>query len=355
MATPENPDTPHSDTARVAEALHNTRQRLGRPGDTASDWQQAEKIVQSPLRTALFKLNQPLLRLRPPTRRAMTFVGQDIPRWIFVSLPQVEMVRLVALPLLLAGATSIITQQLQREANQNATLDSYFDHLEKLTFEQGLLDDEPNEGVLLLARGRTIATLKKLEVERANQLIAFLSGSDLISLNFADIDSSSIKTEEGEPMIIPDEAWDKILISFKGTDFSSMDLRGVNLMATDWRRARLIKTNLEEAYLSWTNLSDAKLSDANLENAILNFANLGGVELENANLKGALFQQNNLEDAFLGGANLKGALLLDLNLENTSGISQEQLSQARLCKTILPSHITLDPNRDCESLGWVDE
>jgi len=344
MATPENPDTPHSDTARVAEALHNTRQRLGRPGDTASDWQQAEKIVQSPLRTALFKLNQPLLRLRPPARRAITFVGQDIPRWIFVSLPQVEMVKLVALPLILAGATSIITRQLQWEANQTATLDSYFDHLEKLTFTQGLLDDEPKNGAIVLARGRTIATLRKLDLERKKQLMAFLQASDLVQVELDIDEKENISFVEGNEPVI----------SFEEANLQGIDLRGVSMMHTDLRIADLEKANLAGTMFVVANLTGANLTGANLEGAYLGLANLESVGLRNANLKGANLQRNNLKLAMMEGANLKGAVLLEVNLEGAEGVSQEQLSQAILCQVILPSHITLDPNRDCESIGWAE-
>lgn len=350
MATPENPDSPHSDTTRVAEVLHKTRQRLGRPGDAASDWQQAEKIVQSPLRTALFKLNQSLLKLRPPTRRAMAFVGRDIPRWIFVSLPQVEMVKLVALPLILAGATSIITRQLQWEVNQTATLDGYFDHLEKLTFSHGFLNDEPDKGAIVLARGRTIATLRKLDLERKQQLLAFLQASDLVRID----------REGNRPPVI----------SFAKANLADMDLRFVDLRSADLSNADLSNVDssgagLAGANLSWawlegatfseTGLADANLSDANLSGVDwsgtavgLARTNLSGARLEGADLSGAWLYAVNLSGARLEGADLSEAVLYEVNLSGAD-LTEEQLRESRLCKTILPSGMELDPNRDCES------
>ena len=336
MATTDSRDKSRKATERVAQSLYATRQRVGRSGDAASDWQLAEKIVRSPLRTTLFVLNRPLLHLMSPARRAAKFVGWDIPRWIFVSLPQVEMVKLVALPLILAGATSIITRQLQWEANQSATLDGYFDHLDRLTFEQGLLDDEPDNGAIVLARGRTIAALRKLDLERKQQLLAFLQASDLVQIS-----------EEGNDPVI----------SFAGANLSGMDLREVALMGTEMRHADLRGANLSGAWLRGAslanavlpgaNLSGAELKGANLEMAWLVDVNLAGTELLDANLAGARLERANLTGAMLGRANLAGAEFLESNLEGAN-ITQEQLSQSLLCRTRFSDKITLDSDRDCE-------
>jgi uncharacterized protein YjbI with pentapeptide repeats len=280
----------------------------------------------------------------------MKFVGQDIPRWIFVALPQVEMVKLVALPLILAGATSIITRQLQWEANQAATLDGYFDHLERLILEEGLLDDDPKNGAVVLAIGRTIATLRKLDPERRQQLLAFLQSSDLVRID-----------EEGNRPPV---------ISFARANLSGMDLSNVDLRAADLSRTILENVDfsgagLAGANLSWawlegatffeTGLADANLSEANLsgvdlsgESVGLGRANLSGARLNNADLSEAVLYAVNLSDADLEGADLSGTVLYEANLSGAV-ITEEQLRESRLCKTILPSDITLDPNRDCES------
>ena len=45
--------------------------------------------------------------------------------------------------------------------------------------------------------------------------------------------------------------------------------------------------------------------------------------------------------------NLEGANLMYTNLEGATSLTQQQINQARLCRTKLPSNISLDPNRDC--------
>ena len=197
--------------------------------------------------------------------------------------------KLLAVPLAITLAGSVISRQVQREANQNSALKAYFDQLEKLTFDRELLADKPNTGAIPLARGRTVAALRELDYERRKQLIAFLQASEL----------TTVKEEDKEPVI-----------SFKRQDLTKLDLHGISL--------------------SIANLSGANLEDTNFEDA-----NLSG-----ANLKGAILRDANLE-----AANLEGALLRDANLEGAN------LESANLCRTILPKDTNLDPNRDCEKLG----
>jgi uncharacterized protein YjbI with pentapeptide repeats len=207
--------------------------------------------------------------------------------------------KLLAVPLAITLAGSVISRQVQREANQNSALKAYFDQLEKLTFDRELLADKPNTGAIPLARGRTVAALRELDHERRKQLMEFLLASEF----------ASIKKASKEPAI-----------SFSGQDLSKLDLHGISLSIAD---------------LSGANLSGANLEDTNFEDA-----NLSG-----ANLKGAILRDANLSYANLEAANLEGALLRDANLEGAN------LESANLCRTILPKDTNLDPNRDCEKLG----
>lgn len=175
-------------TERVALELYHNRLRLGKLGDTHSDWQEAEKIVRSPIRTTLFASNRPFILGKNPIKQAVKGITWDIPKWFLFSLPQLEGMKLLAVPLVLAAATSLITGQIQREANQNAVLKAYLDKLETLTFEQNLLGETPDkssEGTIVLARGRTVAALRELDLSRRTQLIAFLQASGLAA--FPDI------------------------------------------------------------------------------------------------------------------------------------------------------------------------
>jgi uncharacterized protein YjbI with pentapeptide repeats len=292
------------DTERIAFELYQNRLLLGRPGDEHSDWQKASQIARNPIRTTLFASNRPLIKLRKPTAKVGKLIVRDIPEWLLFSLPKLEWMKLLAVPLAITLAGSVISRQVQREANQNSALKAYFDQLEKLTFDRELLADKPNTGAIPLARGRTVAALRELDHERRKQLMAFLQASEL----------TTVKEEDKEPVI-----------SFKRQDLTKLDLHGINLRSADLSRA-----DLSDAYLGDAYLKDANLGDANLSRATLSYANLFG-----ANLNGA-----NLSYANLSGANLNGANLSDADL-----------SGAYLCRTTLPKDTNLDPNRDCKKLG----
>jgi uncharacterized protein YjbI with pentapeptide repeats len=302
------------DTERIAFELYQNRLLLGRPGDEHSDWQKASQIARNPIRTTLFASNRPLIKLRKPTAKVGKLIVRDIPEWLLFSLPKLEWMKLLAVPLAITLAGSVISRQVQREANQNSALKAYFDQLEKLTFDRELLADKPNTGAIPLARGRTVAALRELDHERRKQLMEFLLASEF----------ASIKKASKEPAI-----------SFSGQDLSKLDLHGISLSIADLSGANLSGANLSGANLSGANLSGANLEDTNFEDA-----NLSG-----ANLKGAILRDANLSYANLEAANLEGALLRDANLEGAN------LESANLCRTILPKDTNLDPNRDCEKLG----
>ncbi|WP_161634908.1 pentapeptide repeat-containing protein [Leptolyngbya sp. Heron Island J] len=169
--------------------------------------------------------------------------------------------------------------------------------------------------------------------------------------------------------------------NLSGVDLRSSNLSGTvllkaNLADADLRSANLsnsllFRVNLTDASLFGANLADADLRNANLVDADLGGANLVGADLGLAKLSGAyLFQTNfvdsnlqfadlsgsymawaNLSGADLYGINLSGAYLVAANLESASGLTQEELTHAKLCFTKLPSGISLSANRDCEELG----
>ncbi|WP_017301002.1 pentapeptide repeat-containing protein [Nodosilinea nodulosa] len=379
-------EKPREDIARIALELYHERLLLGQPGDERSDWIKAEKIVRSPIRTRLFASKRLFTRDRKFIRQAFGFIAWDIPKRFLFSLPKSEWIHLLAAPLFLAVATTFITGRIQREANQNAVLKAYFDKIEELTFEQKLLAETPNEGAIVLAQGRTVAALRELDLSNRKQLIAFLRASGLA---------------------LPQEGSAGPVISFKGQTLSDLDLRLTNLNYLDFQKANLEnanfkesflqKANLERAFLQNANLKGADLQNANLkeadlqraslEGADLRNANLEGADMQSANLKGADLRSTNLKGAKLYGANLKradlqsanlkgaslgsanlkkaslrsadlkgatldnvnlrGADLYGANLEGAVSLTQDQLALAKLCLTILPDGITLNPNRDC--------
>lgn len=336
----------HQGIEKIAHALYRNRVQLRKPGDAQTDWETARKIASNPLKKLLFASNQPLIRLKQPASKSLKFIAWDVPRWFLFSFPQLEWMKLIAVPLVLAAAGSIISSQIQQESNQITALKQYFDQLERLTFDQKLLDDKPNTGAIVIARGRTVASLRELDIKRKRQLLAFLQASELL--------------QSGDPKNEP-------IISFRAANLSGMDLSNTDLNKTDLQRANLDSANLKEAdllgaNLEWAvltsanlkgallfsaNLEEANLTRANLEEAVLVDANLQGAFLKNANLKGA-----RLQEADLSSANLEGTVLLDANLQGAVGINQKQLSQALLCHTILPEAIDLNPDRNCALFGY---
>lgn len=356
------------DIKKIAHAVYLNRVQLSKPGDAQTDWETACKIASNPLQKLLFVANQPLIRLKQPAGKSLKFMAWDMPRWFLFSFPQLEWMKLVAVPLVLAAAGSIISSQIQRESNQITALKQYFDQLERLTFDQKLLDDKPNTGAIVIARGRTVASLRELDIKRKRQLLAFLQASELLHTN--------------DPKREP-------IISFKAANLSEMDLSGADLSEADLQDAFLNRASLNEAVLASANLKGAglrnanlqraRLDKANLEKAVLRSANLKGAVLRNANLKeafllranleGASLDGANLEGAFLGGANLAGASLNSTNLKeaflghanlqrvfldraNLQGafLGGANLQGTFLCQTILPKGIDLDPDRDCDRL-----
>jgi uncharacterized protein YjbI with pentapeptide repeats len=339
---------------RVAWEIYANRYTPGTRLNKDELWNEAEKIVRNPIRTTLFASNRPLIKLRQPTQQAVKFLAWDIPRWFLFSLPQLEWMKLLAVPLVIAAAGSIISGQIQREANQNAVLKAYFDKLEELTFSQNLLAETPNKGAIVLARGRTVAALHELDLSRRTQLIAFLQASDLSQI-----------IEDSEEPVISFKAQNLSGLNLRRVHLSGLDFQEADLESTNLKKAHLEKANLEEADLERANLEEAHLVEANLEKADLKKANLEEADLVEANLKGADLESANLERAFLREANLERAFLAEANLEeadlsyaNLKGalsLTQNQLTLAKLCRTTLPEGITLDPNRDCAELGLDPE
>ena len=134
------------------------------------------------------------------------------------------------------------------------------------------------------------------------------------------------------------------------------DLKEINLYKANLQRSSLQGANLQKAFLPNANLREANLYRANLQLANLQGANLQKVSLQEATLYQADLQAINLQEAFLADANLQGANLAKANLReanlyradlrNAEGLTDEQLSQAKLCMTILPDGSI--SNRDCE-------
>ncbi|MEM8639950.1 MAG: pentapeptide repeat-containing protein [Cyanobacteria bacterium P01_G01_bin.54] len=346
----ESVDQKQKDKIQKITAIISKKQLLkhSEANGTEQYQQLAREIANSRLRTFLFNRNQELLQLRHshnPFYICAKFIFWKIPKWFLTSFLKSEIVKLLAFPLTIALVTPFITQQFQAQREQIATLDSYLDQLERLTFEQKLLTEQREEGAIILARGRTVAALRKLDPERKQQIIAFLSTSRLLPSDTLDID---------------------VIMSFEDADFSNTDWRGVDLVDANFSGANFKSSNLSGANLEGVNLENSKLIEAklspifkpriklwlplvvptslksaNLQNANLAGANLTGANLTGANLTGANLTGVNLANADLTGVDLTEANLTDANLRNAD-LTGATLNRSVLKRTNLKNAQILD-------------
>ena len=237
------------------------------------------------------------------------------------------------------------------ESNQKEeVLQAYFDRLAALLIDKNLIaiatkKEVPNQALkedqeLLNAsrdviRARTLSILRRLEGDgkRKGSVIQFLTEAEVISKLRLSLSSANLSSAD--------------LISTKllGADLFCADLRDADLLD-----AKLMGADLGGARLSGANLSLATLSRANLSSADLSRARLISTKLLGADLIGADLSGATLKDATLMDADLSGANLSSADLSLAVGLTAEQVSTARLCKTKLPPDIQLDPDRDCEEL-----
>jgi hypothetical protein len=104
------------------------------------------------------------------------------------------------------------------------------------------------------------------------------------------------------------------------------DPPGEMLAGKRLRKKNFKGSNLRSAMLAGADLRGADLEDADLKAAMLFGANLGDAKLINANL----------EETMLLGAQLDNARIDGANFKNSTGLSQEQIDDARGTPRFLP-------------------
>lgn len=212
--------------------------------------------------------------------------------------------------------------------------------LERADFRGSQLDKANLRGAKLQRANLQDANLYGANLEEADLTHAELQGTYLLHahlegavlmlahLEKADLGGANLKRTLGGGAHL-EEA---VLI------FAHLD--AANLATAHLERAKLRKANLTGANLRGGQLQEAELDGANLTGACLKFADLTEADLRGANLTGANLRKANLERADLQSANLEGV----------EGLTQDQLSQAKLCRTTLPDTLSSLSNRDCEEL-----
>jgi uncharacterized protein YjbI with pentapeptide repeats len=236
------------------------------------------------------------------------------------------------------------------ESNQKEeVLQAYFDRLAALLIDKNLSaiavkaesGDATREDQELLSasrnvvRARTLSILRRLGGDgyRKGSVMQFVAEAEVISklkldLSFANLNGADL--------------W---FANLGGADLRFAEFKGAFLSGADLSNAELRFAELRGAFLGEADLSNANLWGTDLSSTDLSSADISGAYLGAANLSGA-----NLKDANLSGADLNDANLSRADLSLAVGLTAEQVSTARLCKTKLPPDIQLDPDRDCKEL-----
>lgn len=136
-----------------------------------------------------------------------------------------------------------------------------------------------------------------------------------------------------------------------------LHLKRAHLYKANLVNADLQEANLQHSYLERANLSGAELEGAEFTLAIMSNADLTGASLvctgfvgarlDNANFHKAQLHESDFRGAFLKNAKFGRSYLTLTELKHAESLTQEQITCALLCGTKLPSHIDLDPDRDC--------
>ncbi len=319
---------------RIAYKVYQNRLLIDRHGDSNSDWETAEKIVRNPWRFLLFTSHCSLIKLEKK-------IWEPLLNWAN-NQALLSLLGLIGnVGIIIAVVTYIGSEKQRRDAEvRNAwqTITSAYGQpgsggrIEALEF----LNASPGANW----RWRVLPWLCERNQRQTPRVWFICFTWPAESLAGISLAVDSIDETDSEDSEEPSNH------SSAGAYLAGAYLYDINLEGAFLRSA-----NLEGANLGSANLEGADLWGANLEGAFLGIANLEGAYLRSANLEGAVLVSANLEGVDLWGANLEGAYLSRANLEGVQNLTEEQLAQAKLCQTILPEHITLDSDRDCEALG----
>jgi uncharacterized protein YjbI with pentapeptide repeats len=190
----------------------------------------------------------------------------------------------------IAEQRSAIDQEIALDRQREQTLQNYIDAVTALLLEHDLRSSKPGDESRVVARTRTLATLRSLDPDRKAMLLLFLSEAGLISvnnpvcdLNTADLDGAELARSNLSQSCL--EGASLVKANLMHADLSSVNLHGAVL-----REAYLHKTLMTDANLSWADLRDTNLKESNLIGSDLSGANLKGADFSGANLVGVTLE-----------------------------------------------------------------
>ena len=181
--------------------------------------------------------------------------------------------------------------ELEEQRAQENALPAYLDQMVRLLNDKDrpLRRSEGGDEESILAKGRTLSVLPRLDGERKARVLQFLYETGLIIKDRSVVDLLGADLREA----------DLRGANLRGADLRGVDLNGANLGGADLRGADLNGANLREVNLHWADLKSANLSGAYVGMTDLSLADLSGADLRNVKelTVGQLDQAYSLEGA----------------------------------------------------------
>jgi uncharacterized protein YjbI with pentapeptide repeats len=174
----------------------------------------------------------------------------------------------------LTRSTQENQQILDQQSRQNSELQNYLS-------TAGELPTNPDPAADTAAQAQTLTVLPDLDPDQKRTVMQFLYQADLINkdhprigLFYADLTSANLKgTDSQDNKFVLDNT------SLRGANLGDADLEYISMKGVNLSPARLVNKNLSNADLSDANLNHAWLSQVDLSEANLSGADLGHVDL----------------------------------------------------------------------------
>ncbi|EKU96906.1 hypothetical protein Lepto7375DRAFT_0830 [Leptolyngbya sp. PCC 7375] len=175
-------DMQQKHTERVAYELYENRTFLDRQGNQQQDWKTAERIVQNDLRTTLFAINRPLIKLEkylvePFNKYLRQSAIFDVVERIS---PAIEAIGILLIPVVLYLASQAYENQRESQEIERLQQTSIQNHLSQLSDillnVEGDLRSENNQPIRTVATATTLTLLRdpNLNSQRKGQVIESL-------------------------------------------------------------------------------------------------------------------------------------------------------------------------------------
>jgi uncharacterized protein YjbI with pentapeptide repeats len=147
-------------------------------------------------------------------------------------------------------------------------------------------------------------------------------------------------------------------INLCGKQLPGIDLSGshVNLWKADFSDSYLTGAILKYTNLNEADFENAKLLRADLQKTLLISANLQSANLLGSDLRDAIFINVKTRNTSFKNADMTNTVIINTDLSNARDLTFEQVSQAKICESKLPSNIQIKSNKNCsdpEVINWL--